>query len=85
MARPALQLAHPSGAVAESYRRISHQAVSVYMTHGTWRMLDAIGWIRDTSGRWRICVLWYSDQPEQSQREDWFMYDPGRVHLVPEG
>lgn len=27
----------------------------------------------------------YADQPEQSQREDWYIYDSGRVHLVPEG
>lgn len=64
MARPALQLAHPSGAV---------------------RMLEAIGWVRDTSGRWRICLLWYADQSEQTQREDWFSYDSGRIPLMPEG
>ena len=43
MARPALKLARPSGAVADSYVRINHQAVNVLMDDGTWRVLDATG------------------------------------------
>jgi hypothetical protein len=40
-------------------------------------------------GAWRICLLWYQDYPEQSQREDWFIYDfiydRDRVRLVQDG
>jgi len=82
MARPALQLARPSGAVPGSYRRIWPQVVSVLMTDRSWRLLHALGWVRDTSGGWRILLEWYADQPERTQREDWYAYDPGRIRLV---
>ena len=79
MARPALERAHPSGAVAGTFRPVDHAVVSVVMDDGAWGHAEAIGWAEDISGRWRIQLLYYD---AGSQQEDWWMYDPDRVRLA---
>lgn len=79
MARPDLTPAHPSGAIAGTFRPVGQASVEVLMGDGTWRYAAVIGWARDTSGQWRVLLLWYA--PE-GQREDWYLYDPARVRRV---
>jgi hypothetical protein len=79
MARPDLTSAHPSGAIAGTFRPVGRASVEVLMGDGTWGYAAVIGWARDISGRWRVLLLWYA--PE-GQREDWYLYDPARVCLV---
>ncbi len=81
MARPELEHAHPSGAVAGTFRPVDHAVVDVLMDDGTWGHAEAIGWAQDISRDWRIQLLYYD---AGSQREDWWMYDPRRVRLVPD-
>lgn len=79
MARPDLTPAHPSGAIAGTFRPVGQASVEVLMGDGTWGDAAVIGWARDTSHRWRVLLLWYA--PE-GQREDWYLYDPARVRGV---
>jgi hypothetical protein len=83
MARPDLPEAHPSGAVAGTFRSVGHAHVDVLMDDGTGGHCEVIGWARDISGNWRVKLLWYD--VGVSQREDWYLYDPERVRLVRPG
>jgi len=82
MAHPALEPAHPSGAVAGTWQPVDHAACDVLMDDGDWGYAEAMGWARDISGHWRIQLLYYD---AGSQREDWWLYDAARVRLAKDG
>jgi hypothetical protein len=82
MTRPALEPAHPSGAVAGTWQPVDHAACDVLMDDGNWGYAEAMGWAQDISGHWRIQLLYYD---AGSQREDWWLYDAARVHLAKDG
>ena len=82
MARPALEPAHPSGAVAGTLQPVERAACDVLMDDGSWGYAEAMGWAQDISGPWRIRLL-YDDAGRQ--RDDWWLYDAGRVRLAKGG
>jgi hypothetical protein len=79
VARPALERAHPSGAVAGTFRPVERAVCDVLMEDGHWGHAEAMGWAQDISGMWRIQLLYYD---AGSQREDWWLYDPSRIRLA---
>ena len=58
MARPALEPAHPSGAVAGTLQPVERAACDVLMDDGSWGYAEAMGWAQDISGPWRIRLLY---------------------------
>lgn len=86
MAKPALEPAHPSGAVAGTYQPVDHALTEVLMDDGTWQHAEVMGEARATRGRWRVLLLWYGldSKGHQSQFETWFMFDPEKLRRVTE-
>lgn len=74
---PALERAHPSGAVAGTYQPRDNIPAEVRMTDGSFAYAEITGLARNINGAWRIRLLWYGtdSQGHRSQMEDWWLYD----------
>lgn len=77
---PALERAHPSGAVAGTYKPVDNTQQEVLMTSGSFAYCEVTGLARNITGQWRIRLLWYGADARghRSQMEDWWLYEAGR-------